>query len=472
MSKQVVIQLKDEVTCTLTGLQPNHLQTLVDDHSEFVPGFKFMPLFKMGAWDGKTNFVSKKGRTYQTLLPKIIPKLIGWGYVPKLVDSRPPIEINVQHIDKDLFAEHGWTLREHQIDAVNAVIDNDNKGVIIAATGAGKSLILAALSKVYERIGFRTITIVPSRDLIVQSLATCTAVGLDMGQYSGTIKDTDHQHVISTWQALKNLPALLQTFQVVMIDETHMAKGASISSLLVDHGSHIPVRIGCTGTLPKEPADHKMVFAAIGGPMIYEITAAELQAKHLLATVHITQMMMKDCDNPQQDRFAEYDHEKKALIANADRNKWIADFLVELAAADGNTLTLVSSIPVGKKLQKMIGDEKSVFIYGKDEDTVRQQVYALFETHNNINVIANVQIAAVGLSIDRIFNLVLLDIGKAFTRVVQAIGRSLRMAADKTHANVYDIGTNYSFGAAHAKKRQSYYSDALYPNKATTINYR
>jgi len=172
------------------------------------------------------------------------------------------------------------------------------------------------------------------------------------------------------------------------------------------------------------------------------------------------------------DKFAEYDHEKKALIANAPRNKWIADFIVDLSASDGNTLVLVSSIPVGKKLQKMIGDEKSVFIYGKDDTEVRQRVYALFETRNNITVIANVQIAAVGLSIDRIFNLVLLDIGKAFTRVVQAIGRSLRMASDKTHAEVYDIGTNYSFGSAHAKKRVSYYKEAAYPHKTTVINYK
>ena len=133
---------------------------------------------------------------------------------------------------------------------------------------------------------------------------------------------------------------------------------------------------------------------------------------------------------------------------------------------------LVSSIPVGKKLQKMIGDEKSVFIYGKDDTDVRKQVYALFETHNNIVVIANVQIAAVGLSIDRIFNLVMLDIGKAFTRVVQAIGRSLRMASDKTHAEVWDIGTNYSFGATHAKKRVTFYTDAEYPYKTTYINYK
>lgn len=258
----------------------------------------------------------------------------------------------------------------------------------------------------------------------------------------------------------------------VVVANCHGTKGAVIQKLLIEHGSHIPVRIGCTGTMPKEPADYKSVYAAIGAQDVYTITAAELMRRGLLATVNITQMLLKDKENPKDDNFAEYDHEKKALIANVPRNKWIADFVVDLSANHGNTLMLVSSIQVGKKLQKIIGDEKSVFIYGKDDTEVRQQVYALFETHNNITVIANVQIASVGLSIDRIFNLVLLDIGKAFTRVVQAIGRALRMASDKTHAEVYDIGTNYSFGAAHAKKRVSFYREAEYPHKTTIVNYK
>lgn len=257
----------------------------------------------------------------------------------------------------------------------------------------------------------------------------------------------------------------------VLVSNCHQLKSKTMMSLLVDNGANIPVRIGCTGTLPKDPADYKSVFASIGGQTIMTVTAKELQDKGLLATVNINQMLLKDCDNPAKEQFAEYDHEKKALMANAPRNQWIADFLVD-NSANGNTLVLVSSIPTGKKLQKLIGDEKSVFIYGKDDNEVRQHVYSMFETHNNIIVIANVQIAAVGLSIDRIFNLVMLDIGKAFTRVVQAIGRSLRMAADKTHAEVFDIGTNYSFGSAHAKKRVSYYKEAQYKHRVLYINYR
>lgn len=464
--------MADEVTCTVTGLTDKHISMLVDEYAEFVPGFKFMPLYKMGAWDGRTNFFTKKGRTYQSVLPTLVPRLLALGYRPKLVDNRAPLQINVAPIDKEIFAEHGITLREHQVDGVNAVFDNGHKGVILACTGSGKTNMLAALSKTYESIGFRTITIVPSRDLIRQNVETYVNLKLDVGAYSGTEKNLDHQHIVSTWQALQHNPAVLQAFQVVMIDEAHGIKGATISKLLVDCGANIPVRIGCTGTLPKAAADYKSVFAGLGGEVVYTVTAAELQAKQLLATCHITQMIMQDSRDPYKDKFAEYDHEKKALVANVPRNKWIADFLVDLASARGNTMILVSSIPVGKKLQKLIGDDKSIFIYGKDDDETRKAVYDSFGTNDNVIVIANVQIAAVGLSIDRIFNLVVIDLGKAFTRVIQSIGRALRMASDKAHADIFDISTNYSFGSHHAATRLKYYKEAQYKYDITKIDYK
>jgi superfamily II DNA or RNA helicase len=124
----------------------------------------------------------------------------------------------------------------------------------------------------------------------------------------------------------------------------------------------------------------------------------------------------------------------------------------------------------GKTLATLIGDS-CVFLYGKDKEKDRQTAYDLFETSDNITVIANVQIAGTGLSIDRVFYLILLDIGKSFTRVVQAIGRGLRMSSDKKHVDMYDIGTNYSFGAGHARQRAKYYSEARYSNRVEKIKY-
>ena len=44
-----------------------------------------------------------------------------------------------------------------------------------------------------------------------------------------------------------------------------------------------------------------------------------------------------------------------------------------------------------------------------------------------------------GINIPRIFNLVLIEPGKSFVRVIQSIGRGIRKAKDKDHIQIWDI---------------------------------
>lgn len=471
MQLTCTFRILDEVSTLMLGVQKHHLDQLVAEFAEFVPGYRYMPTFKMGAWDGKTKFVTPAGKTYQVFIPNIVRKLAKHGYKFKTQDNRVQVNIDVQRVTDQLFAEYNWILRQHQVDAINAVIENGHRGLILAATSAGKTSIVAGLSVVYGSIGFRSIIIVPSRDLIKQTLDQYLALGIDTGQYSGTEKDLEHQHVISTWQALQNNPQILLKFHVFICDEVQLAKSAVVAALLIRHSSHMPVRIGCTGTVPKDPADYKTIYAAIGEREVYTITAKQLQDLKLVSTLGIKQLVLQDALNPLEDNFPEYVQEKKALAAIPERQQWIANFIQETATQYGNTLVLVSSVPQGKKLQKLIGDS-SVFLYGADEDIVRQEVYRSFDVKDGLMVIANVQIAAVGLSINRIFNLILVDIGKAFTRVIQSIGRGLRMASDKSHVNVIDVCSNYSFSTTHSRKRLEYYREAEYPYEIIRIPYR
>jgi superfamily II DNA or RNA helicase len=86
-------------------------------------------------------------------------------------------------------------------------------------------------------------------------------------------------------------------------------------------------------------------------------------------------------------------------------------------------------------------------------------------------VIATVHVAGVGLSIDRIFHLILVDLGKSFVRVIQAIGRGLRTSDDKKHVDVVDVCSNLKYGKDHAAKRVKYYKEANYPHTKTKLSY-
>ena len=71
-------------------------------------------------------------------------------------------------------------------------------------------------------------------------------------------------------------------------------------------------------------------------------------------------------------------------------------------------------------------------------------------------------VAAVGINIPRIFNLVLLEPGKSFVRVIQSIGRGIRKAKDKDHVEIWDITSTCKYAKRHLTERKKFYKEAKY----------
>lgn len=472
MTREALIKITDEVNCVITGLSSTHVDYFNETYSKHAPGYFFNPKFKLGRWDGKIRYFHKDGKTFTYLLDGIVPKLTGLGYKISIKDMRAGEFIPVDPITSDYFSHSldkdgkPFEFRDYQVAAINAVAV-DGGGVIIAGTGGGKTSIAAAISDLYGKRGCKTLTIVPNIDLIVQTADTFSDLGLDVGEYSGTEKDLTHTHTVSTWQALQNNPHIMRLFQVVIVDETHGAKGNVIQNLLTVHGNHIVHRFGLTGSLPKEETDVMAIRVAVGD-VKYVITAHELITQQWLATLHISILQL--AENLKPGYFPDYDAEKSYLQTKKERLDWIAATIEEKQNYHkGNVLCLVGNIAFGKKLQKRIPN--SIFLYGKDKRAVRKEAYDLFETNNNITVIATVQIAGVGLSIDRIFNLFLIDVGKSFIRVIQTIGRGLRKGKDKDHVDVTDVCSDLKYSKKHLRERVKYYSEAQYPHKKHVVHY-
>jgi superfamily II DNA or RNA helicase len=80
-------------------------------------------------------------------------------------------------------------------------------------------------------------------------------------------------------------------------------------------------------------------------------------------------------------------------------------------------------------------------------------------------VIATFGIASTGISIDLIHHLVLVDAGKAFTRVIQSIGRGLRRGKGKTKVFVSDIFSQLKWSKKHWRQRLDFYREAEYPTR-------
>lgn len=349
------------------------------------------------------------------------------------------------------------------------------------------TFICGALTDSYRKVGASSIVIVPSDDLIRQTRTEFAMLGIETGEYSGALKDVNGWDiVVSTWQALKNNPTILAARDVVVVDECHGAKANVLQTLLTTAAANTVHRFGVTGTLPEHPMDARTVLCCIG-PVVDTISAASLIEKGVLATLHIYMVSLQEGlreeynqylkENPNGVEYkvfkshflSDYSSEKKYISKKPSRTEWIAQFIDKRRNESGNTLTLVQNVSMGRALAAAIPNAH--FIYGDDEREVRKQVYDLFKTDDNVCAIATYGIASTGISINRIKELVLVDIGKSFTRVIQSIGRGLRTAPDKKHVSVWDVHSDLPFSVKHATKRKTMYNQASYPFTNMKVDY-
>ena len=465
MTNQCTIAIDDEVNTRIGGLRPEHLTLLYERFGIFVDGYRYMPAFQLRRWDGKNRFFSQTGVTYTKLLEEIIPYLDSWGYSMQLEDKRLPLPVLKERITEDFFGEGIRKLRPYQVEVVNKVLDTGS-GFAICATGAGKTMMCAALAAVLYQNKLQTIVIVPSTDLVAQTAKEFREFfgnfDISVGTYSGDEKNIDEPVVVATWQSLQNAPHYMTFFQAVIVDESHGVKAEVIRELINKHGSHIGYRYGVTGTFPKSEADQYALKVSIG-TIVAEVPAAWLIAQGYLSSLEITPVETQDIDQ----ELPDYASEKSYLSKNEGRLEALAQLIMQKRDEIGNTLVLVNSIAQGQALAELIPD--CVFLFGESDQKERAAQYSQYADQDGLIVIATFGIASTGISIDRIFCQFLIDSGKSFIRAIQSIGRGLRKKGDKNHVHIFDVHSKLSFSKKHYKKRKEYYREAQYPVAAKPL---
>jgi superfamily II DNA or RNA helicase len=158
--------------------------------------------------------------------------------------------------------------------------------------------------------------------------------------------------------------------------------------------------------------------------------------------------------------FKAYSEELKYLVTDEDRMKYISK-LIKKISDSGNTLVLVNRIDSGKFLINEL--DNAVFVSGEVKTKDRKEEYDEIKTSTNKIIVATYGVAAVGINIPRIFNLVLLEPGKSFVRVIQSIGRGIRKAEDKDFVQIWDLTSTCKYAKRHLTERKKFYKEAKYP---------
>jgi superfamily II DNA or RNA helicase len=484
---KTTLQIIDEVNVRFTDLDVVCRRKMVEALEFMLPYARHTPAFKLGRWNGKMSFCDIGGRSYVNLLDKLLPIVQQYGYEVEVDDQRQPTDnFEFDEIVEDSYSHIMWPkghpfagepikIKEHQLDVLNSYLENIT-GINIAPTGSGKTLITAILSHRVQPYG-RSIVIVPTKDLVTQTEEDYINLGLDVGVFFGDRKEYRKTHTICTWQSLESLSkrsketdleidinAFFEGVVCVIVDEVHKAKADVLRRLLSTYLANAPIRWGLTGTMPEEEADQVGVVACIG-PLLGKINTKELQDLGILAQLHVNIWQLMDLGEA---AFDNYQAELKWLTTSLPRLKFLAKEIATISET-GNTLILVDRVQTGEMLQSLIPD--SIFVSGKMKSKDRKAEYKEVQEVDGKVIIATYGVASTGINIVRIFNLVLFEAGKSFVRVIQSIGRGIRVAPDKDFVNVYDVCSNCKFSKRHLTKRKKFYNEAEYPYTIKKVQY-
>jgi superfamily II DNA or RNA helicase len=478
--------VRDEVNVKIEGLDLDARRKLVNTFKYDVPYARYLPAVRLGRWDGKVSYFQLGGSTFVNLLPEIMPILEDFNYNIELDDQRDyRTTFEFDTVTEDTYSDITWPtghpaagqpiqLRDYQVDIVNQFLANP-QCLQEVATGAGKTIMTAALSERVEQYG-RSIVIVPNKSLVTQTERDYRNMQLDVGVFFGDRKEFGHRHTICTWQSLnvllKNtrnqvaditIQEFLEEVICVIVDEVHMAKADALKTLLTGVMAQVPIRWGLTGTIPKEAFESQALLVSLG-PVINRLAAVDLQTQGVLAQCHVNIVQLVDAVE-----HSNYQSELKYLLEESGRLDAMAQ-LIQKVNDTGNTLVLVDRIAAGTELVARL--HNAIFISGVTKAGERQEHYdSVAETDDKI-IVATYGVAAVGINIPRIFNLVLIEPGKSFVRVIQSIGRGIRKAEDKDYVQVWDITSTCRFAKRHLTKRKTYYREAEYPFTQEKLEWR
>jgi superfamily II DNA or RNA helicase len=295
---------------------------------------------------------------------------------------------------------------------------------------------------------------------------------------AGESKTTDKRVVVSTWQSLFKQPEkYFQQFSAVIGDEAHLFKSKSLTAIM-SKLKDCPYRVGTTGTLDGTNT-HRLVLEGLFG-RAYEVTKTkELMEKRILSDLKIDCLLLSYPDLDRQAvKRAKYQDEIRWIIGSQRRNKFIADMCSRLK---GNSLILFQFVEDhGKVLNSLVRacvppERKVFFVHGGTEAADREEIRKIVESESDAVIIASYGTFSTGISIRRLHNIIFASPSKSRIRVLQSIGRQLRVSQDKTVARLYDLGDDLSWKTwknhtlRHMNERMKLYEAEGFEHKLVKI---
>jgi len=513
----IIISKVDEAYIRVDCREESTEAELANYFTMFAVNYQNHPAYLKHHWDGKT-------RLFSTATRKIYTGLL--RYILQFTEERKfKVQINdgLDHLTNFSIEEANRFFKalnphsdrkpvsayEHQAMGLARAI-RYKRALLLSPTSSGKSLMIYGMTRYFlQRLGGgckRGLLIVPTTALVEQMYKDFADYATDAQEYINWPVDRVCQRLyeaypdkeclpetkllISTWQSIFDKdPEFFKQFDFVIGDEAHGFKAESLKTVMTAC-TNARYRIGTTGTLDGYKV-HRMVIEGHFGPMSVLATNKELQDKGISSKLKIKSLILKynDSDVKSLKQIVnsivaprhliggkKFKAEMDFLVQHAKRNNFIKNLALSLK---GNRLILVNYIEHAQILHDLLAGHPEVhLVNGGTSTQQREWVRKFCETHSDSIIIATYGVFSTGVNIKNLPHLIFGSPSKSKIRVLQSIGRILRLHKDKLFAYLYDISDDlhdeaedfYNYSIQHYAERLQYYKDEQWIVKSYIID--
>lgn len=313
-----------------------------------------------------------------------------------------------------------------QMDAVNSMFEQE-QGIIVRPPGTGKTQIALYFA---AKCKTRTLVITHTEDILQQWLEYAAAAlsEAEIGVVRGKTVEVGHITIatIQTLQRFKRKPEFFEQFGCVIVDEAHHVAAASWEAIL----NVIPARyrFGFTASPTRADSMHPAMRHIIG-PIIHR--------QKFTSPVKLTVVPVRTNFKTLYRGSWDWTRMVTALVQDPERNAKIAR-MVDAQIEKGNSVLVLSRrIEHLERIAGLMRNDAEILTGSRSRGS-RRETLTNFR-NGSVHCVLATQLADEALDVPRLNRVFLIHPGKHEGRIIQQVGRAIRMHESKTNAVIFDF---------------------------------
>ena len=369
---------------------------------------------------------------------KLTPEWINEYEKKYKIQNKPAIKVVSQSVDEDNSNYSTIKPNKMQKEALKNLqklrLLRETKGLIISATGTGKTYLAALDVKNYNPKRF--LFVAHREQILKKSLDSFHKVlggdkKTNYGILSGNAKNTDAKYLFATVQTLSKAENLNQfkrdEFDYILIDEAHHV-GSKIYGKLLDYFTP-DFLLGMTAT--PERSDDKNIYELFDYNVPYEIRLQEALEEEMLVPFHYIGVSDYTYNGEVID-----DNTNLKYLVSEERVKYVVE-QSKYYGYDGDVLhglVFVSRKEEADEIAKLLTKNgyPSQMLSGEDSQEQREQAIEKLK-NGELTYLVTVDIFNEGIDIPFINQVIMMRKTESVIVFVQQLGRGLRKAQGKEY---------------------------------------